>query len=162
MNYQTKLRNKNRGYMNLIIWQRAMDLFQLAWQLTHSDVLIDFKLRSQLVDAAQSVSANIAEGYGRRGINEYLQFLYVGLGSLGETLTRVIGLSRTNQITAEALKNFDELHYEVENRLSRLIEKLEHKRDDGDWIARIMEDPEEYVITPSLHYSITPSLQSHA
>jgi four helix bundle protein len=162
MNYQTKLRNKNRGYMNLIVWQRAMDLFQLSWKLTHSDEMIDFKLRSQLVDAAQSVSANIAEGYGRRGINEYLQFLYVGLGSLGETLTRAIGLSRTNQITAEELKNFDELHYEVENRLSRLIEKLEHKRDDGDWIARINEDPEEYVITPSLHHSIAPSLQSHA
>jgi four helix bundle protein len=158
MNYQTKLRNKNRGYMNLIVWQRAMDLFQLAWQLTHSDVLIDFKLRSQLVDAAQSVSANIAEGYGRRGINEYLQFLYVGLGSLGETLTRAIGLSRKKQITAEASKSFDELHYEVENRLSRLIEKLDRKRDDGDWIARIMEDPEEYIITPPLHYSITPSL----
>ena len=161
MSYQTKLRNKNRGYMNLIVWQRAMDLFHLAWQLTHSDVSIDFKLRSQLVDAAQSVSANIAEGYGRRGLNEYLQFLYVGLGSLGETLTRVIGLARTNQISNEALKKFDELHYEVENRLSRLIEKLEHKRDDGDWIARIMEDPEEYV-TPSLHHSITPPLQTHA
>ena len=147
--------------MNLIVWQRAMDLFQRAWQMTHADVPIDFRLRSQLVDAAQSVSANIAEGYGRRGINEYLQFLYVGLGSLGETLTRAIGLNRTNQITDEALKNFDELHYEVENRLSRLIEKLEHKRDDGDWIARIMEDPEEY-ITPPLHPSITPSLQPHA
>jgi four helix bundle protein len=156
MNYQTKLRNKNRGYMNLIVWQRAMDLFHLAWQLTHSNVAIDFKLRSQLVNAAQSVSANIAEGYGRRSINEYLQFLHVGLGSLGETLTRAIGLSRTNQIAEEALKNFDELHYEVENRLSRLIEKLEQKRDDGDWIARIMEDPEEY-ITPSLHHSITPA-----
>ncbi|MFL6500527.1 MAG: four helix bundle protein [Candidatus Udaeobacter sp.] len=156
MSYQTKLRNKNRGYMNLIVWQRAMDLFQLAWQLTHSNVPIDLKLRSQLVDAAQSVSANIAEGYGRRGINEYLQFLYVGLGSLGETLTRVIGLVRTNQISDEALRKFDELHYEVENRLSRLIQKLEQKREDGDWIARIMEDPEEY-ITPSLHHSITPS-----
>jgi four helix bundle protein len=143
MAYQTTLRNKNRGYMNLVVWQRAMDLFQIAWQLTHTDVPIDFKLRSQLVDAAQSVSANIAEGYGRRGINEYLQFLYVGLGSLGETLTR-------------AMKSFDQLRYEVENRLLRLIEKLEHKRDDGDWIARIMEDPEEY-ITPSLHHSITPS-----
>jgi four helix bundle protein len=156
MSFQTKLRNKNRGYMNLIVWQRAMDLFQLSWQLTHSDVLIDFKLRSQLVDAAQSVSANIAEGYGRRGINEYLQFLYVGLGSLGETLTRAIGLSRTNQIAEEALKKFDEIQYEVENRLLRLIEKLEHKREDGDWIARIVEDPEEY-ITTSLHHSITPS-----
>ena len=156
MSFQTKLRNKNRGYMNLIVWQRAMDLFQLSWQLTHSDVLIDFKLRSQLVDAAQSVSANIAEGYGRRGINEYLQFLYVGLGSLAETLTRAIGLSRTNQIAEEALKKFDEIQYEVENRLLRLIEKLEHKREDGDWIARIVEDPEEY-ITTSLHHSITPS-----
>jgi len=162
MSYQAKLRNKNRGYMNLIVWQRAMDLFQRAWQITHTDLPIDFKLRSQLVDAAQSVSANIAEGYGRRGINEYLQFLYVGLGSLGETLTRAAGLNRTNQITDEALKNFDELHYEVENRLSRLIEKLEQKRDDGDWTARIMEDPEEYIITPLLHHSITPLLHSHA
>jgi len=155
MNYQTQLRNKNRGYMNLIVWQRAMDLFQRAWQMTHTDVPIDFRLRSQLVDAAQSVSANIAEGYGRRGINEYLQFLYVGLGSLGETLTRTIGLNRTNQVSDEALKNFDELHYEVENRLSRLIEKLEQKREDGDWIARIMEDPEEYS-TPALQHSSTP------
>jgi len=102
------------------------------------------------------VSANIAEGYGRPSINEYLQFLYVGLGSLGETLTRAIGLNRTKQIDDDAMESFDQLHYEVENRLSRLIEKLEHKRDDGDWIARIMEDPEEY-ITPSLHHSITPS-----
>jgi four helix bundle protein len=154
MSYQTKLRNKNRGYMNLIVWQRATDLFQRAWQITRTGVSIDFRLRSQLVDAAQSVSANIAEGYGRRGISEYLQFLYIGLGSLGETLTRAIGLNRTNQIADEALQTFDELHYEVENRLSRLIEKLERKRDDGDWIARIMEDPEEY-ITPSLHHSIT-------
>ena len=154
--YETKLRNENRGYMNLIVWQRAMDLVELAWRLTHTDVSIDFKLRSQLVDAAQSVSANIAEGYGRRGIHEYLQFLYAGFGSLEEPLTRAIGLARTNQITDDALKKFDGLHFEVENRLSRLIEKLEQKRDDGDWIARIMEDPEEY-ITPSLHHSITPA-----
>ena len=156
MSYQTRLRNKNRGYMNLIVWQRAMDLFQLSCELTHSDAQIDFKLRSQLVDAAQCVSANIAEGYGRRGINKYLQFLYVGLGSLGETLTRAIGLNRIKQISDDALTTFDELRYEVENRLSRLIEKLETKRDDGDWIARIMEDAEEYII-PSLRHSITPS-----
>jgi hypothetical protein len=27
MNYETELRTKNRGYMKLIVWQRAIDLF---------------------------------------------------------------------------------------------------------------------------------------
>jgi four helix bundle protein len=156
MSYQTNLRNKNRGYMNLIVWQRAMDLFELTWSLTPVKAQIDFKLRSQLVDAAQSVSANI-EGYGRRGLSEYLQFLYIALGLLGETLTRAIGLHRTKQIDDTALAKFDQLHYEVENRLSRLIEQLEQKRDDG---ARISEDPEEYYAEPSLHCSSTPPLQT--
>ena len=43
---------------------------------------------------------------------------------------------------------------------TRLIEKLEQKRDDGDWIARVSEDPEEYRSEPLLHRSPTPSLQS--
>ncbi len=28
MNYETELRNKNRGYMKLIVWQKAMELFR--------------------------------------------------------------------------------------------------------------------------------------
>ena len=155
----TKRKNLNRAYMKLEVWQRGIDLFELAFRL--AEPISDFKLKSQFADAAQSVSANIAEGFGRRGINKYLQSLYIGLGSLRESLTRAKGLNRPSQITDEALKNFDELHYEGENRLSRLTEKLEQKRDHGDWIARIMEDPEEH-ITPSLHHSITPSLRPNA
>jgi len=160
MSYQTKLRDKNRGYMNLIVWQKAMDLFDVTWRMTHIDTQIDFKLRSQLVDAPQSVSANIAEGYGRRSVSEYIQYLYIGLGSLAETLTRALGLQRTEQLPGDSFRKLDELHYEVENRLLRLIEKLEQKRDDGDWIARVSEDPEEYRSEPLLHRSPTPSLQS--
>jgi|SRR6266480_3570814 len=160
--YQTELRNKNRGYMKLIVWQKAIQLFDLVWKTAFIDAKIDFKLRSQLADAAQSVSANISEGYGRRYITEYIQFLYYALGSMGETMTRAIGLKQTEQISTERFHDFDSLHYEVENRLLRLIDKLEQKRDDEDWIARIAEDPEEYVITPPLQHSITPPLRSHA
>ena len=162
MTYQTELRNKNRGYMNLIVWQTAMDLFELAWKISYVEAVIDFKLRSQFADAAQSVSANIAEGYGRRSINEYIQFLYYAAGSLGEALTRAIGLRQAEQIANNRFEDFNRLHYEVENRLLRLIEKLESKRDDGDWMNRIAEDPEEYSTTPPLHHSITPSLLAHA
>src|SRR5438477_12968455 len=160
--YQTELRNKNRGYMNLIVWQKAMDLFELVWKLIYEEAKVDFKLRSQLADATQSISANISEGYGRRSINEYIQFLYYALGSLAETMTRAIGLTQTKQISAALFHEFDLLHYEVENRLLDLIDKLEQKREDEDWVARIAEDPEEYVTTPSLQHSTTPMLRTHA
>jgi four helix bundle protein len=160
MSYQTELRNKNRGYMGLIVWQKALELFELVWKLTYIESRIDFKLRAQIADAAQSVSANIAEGYGRRSVKEYIQFLYIALGSAAETMTRAIGLNRVQQLVDERFRAFDLLHYEVENRLLRLIEKLEQKRDDGDWVTRIAEDPEEYASDPSLHHSITPSLHS--
>src|SRR5205823_8797757 len=112
---------------------------------------------------AQSVSANTSEGYGRRFVTEYIQFLYYALGSMGETMTCAIGLKQTKQISTERFHDFDSLHYdEVENRLLRLIDKLEQKRDDEDWIARIAEDPEEYVTTPSLQNSTTPILRPHA
>jgi len=160
--YETGLRNKNRGYMRLIVWQKAIELFELVWNMVFIETRIDFKLRSQIADAAQSIASNIAEGYGRRSVSEYIQFLYYALGSMAETMTRAVGLKQTKQISAERFHDFDLLHYEVENRLLRLIEKLEQKRDDEDWIARIAEDPEEYATTPSLQHSITPALRSHA
>ncbi len=161
--YETPLRNKNRGYMKLIVWQKALQLFELVWAIAFVEAKIDFKLRSQFIDAAQSVSSNIAEGYGRRSVKEYIQFLYIALGSMAETMSRGVGLARTSQITQARFQEFDALHYEVENRLLKLIEKLEEKRDDDDWTARIAEDSSEYLseppITPSLHHSITPGLQ---
>ena len=165
MKYETNLRNKNRGYMNLIVWQKAMDLFELAWRTSYVESNIDFKLRSQFVNAAQSVSANLAEGYGRRSVNEYIQFLYIPLGSLAETLTRAIGLQRATQLSEGRFEEINRLHYEVENRLLRLVEKLEEKRDVGDWTARVAETDEEdadvllflqHSSTPTLHHSIVP------
>jgi four helix bundle protein len=162
MNYETKLRNKNRGYMKLIVWQKARELFELVWAIVFTENKIDFKLCSQIADAAQSVSANISEGYSRRSLNEYIQFLYYALGSLAETMTRAIGLKQTGQITEPRFHDVDVLHYEVDKRLLRLIDKLEQKCGDEDWIDRIAEDPEEYVTTASLHHSITPALRAHA
>jgi four helix bundle protein len=144
----TKRRNLNRGYMKLEAWQRGMNLFALAFEL--SENVGDFKLKSQFRDAAQSVSANIAEGYGRRTLPEYIQFLYFAKGSLAETLTRAIGLEIVGSISKDNVENFDQLHYEVENKLLRLIESLENKRDTNDWRDSL---------PPSIHQSTNPSIQ---
>jgi len=127
----TKRRNLNRGYMKLEVWQRAMDLFEMAFRLAGR--VSDFKLKSQFADAAQSVSANIAEGYGRRSLPEYLQFLYTAKGSLAEAFTRGCGFWQVHLIVDEEFEEFDRLHYEVENRLLHLIRSLESKRGTDGW-----------------------------
>ncbi len=127
----TNRKNLNRGYMKLDAWQRSMDLFVVAFRF--SDSISDYKLKSQFRDAAQSVSSNIAEGYGRRTLPEYLQFLYIAKGSLAEALTRAIGLHTAKLIPPASFEEFDKLHYEVENKLLRLIESLERKRSSASW-----------------------------
>ena len=117
--------------MKLEAWQRGMDLFVMAFRL--SAEVGDFKLKSQFRDAAQSVSANIAEGYGRRSLPEYLQYLYTAKGSIAETLTRAIGLQKVGFVSDKGFEDFDKLHYEVENKLLRLIESLEQKRGTNEW-----------------------------
>ena len=131
--------------MKLEAWQRGMGLFVMAFRLSKD--VSDLKLKSQFRDAAQSVSANIAEGYGRRSLPEYLQFLYIAKGSLAETLTRAIGLQNVKLISND---DFDKLHYEVENKLLRLIESLENKRRTNEW---------QDTLPPTIHQSTNPPIQ---
>src|SRR5438874_1695941 len=148
----TKRRNLNRGYMKLDVWQRGMDLFDLAFRLAIH--VSDFKLKSQFMDATQSTSANVAEGYGRRSLAEYLNFLNIAKGSLGESLTRAAGLWRVQILSDSDFDQFDKLHYEVENKLLALIESLEAKRPSNDWSDSIPP-----AINPLIHQSINPFIQ---
>ncbi len=173
----TTFRNKNRGYMKLEVWQKSMELFDFTWRLVkNSDV--DLRLRSQIYGSVQSISANIAEGYSRRTVNDYLRFLYISLGSLSESLTRLAGLKETGQISSSQFEEIDKLHYEVENKLLRLVQSLENKKDEGSWMDRISEEEEIYIPgsesleldkesnenadVPILQHSSTAILQSRA
>jgi four helix bundle protein len=120
----TKRRNPNRGYMKLNVWNDAVELFKLTSISLNQIPKLDIKLRSQILDAVQSISANIAEGYCRRSLKEYLQFLYVALGSSGEAMTRMIGIRETGQLFQEGFEKFDELHYATENKLLALVKSL--------------------------------------
>ena len=135
----TKRRNLNRGDMKLDVWQRGMDLFEMAYRLAAA--VSDYKLKSQFTDAAQSVSANVAEGYGRRSLPEYLQYLYTAKGSLAETLTRACGLLRIHLMAEADFETFDQLHYEVENKLLHLISALESKRGTNEWQTSLPTNP---------------------
>ncbi len=137
MEEYTRRRNVNRGYMKLEVWNEAMYLFRWICSLILEEGFVDFKLRSQLLNAAQSVSSNIAEGYCRRSIREYLQFLNIALGSSGELFTRMIGFKEIGVISKTSFEEFDVLHYSVENKLLALKKSLQAKQKEGSWIEAL-------------------------
>jgi four helix bundle protein len=71
-------------------YQKACELFGLvADDMTRlKDNPLCFRLVGQQVASADSVCANIEEGYGRRSRKEYAQFLIIARGSAQETRGR--------------------------------------------------------------------------
>jgi len=77
-------RNINRGFKRLRVWQDAVSLYILASKI-FSKLPYELKrVAANGIDAAHSISRNIAEGYCRRSLKEYLNFLNIALGSCGE------------------------------------------------------------------------------
>ena len=75
---------------DLIVWQLAEELNAEIVRLSNSPAARrDFKFRDQILPAASSVAANIAEGYGRRAHGDFARFIGIALGSLRETETWV-------------------------------------------------------------------------
>jgi four helix bundle protein len=93
---------------------------------------------SQAIASSDSIHRNISEGYCRRSIREYLQFLYIALGSLGESVSGLYAYRKSNQLLEDDFDTLDSLAYKLENGLLRLVESLEKKRDQGDWTEHLM------------------------
>jgi len=126
-------KNVNRGFKKLRVWQDAIALYALTSKIFSKFPFVLLKVASNSIDAAQSISRNIAEGYCRRGIKEYLNHLNIALGSCGELHSCYESYKEAAQITDEEYESIDELHYKVENELLKLIESLQKKQKEDNW-----------------------------
>ncbi len=76
---------KIQKFTDLIVWREAHKLVLLIYKETKffpKDEI--FGLTSQVHRAAVSITSNIAEGFGRHGFREKVQFYYLAQGSLSE------------------------------------------------------------------------------
>jgi four helix bundle protein len=83
-----------------------------------------FGLTSQLRRAAVSVPSNIAEGHCRDRLGDYLYFLSVAKGSLGEVETQLEAAARLDMVKAEVVQQALRLADEVSRMLSGLSRSL--------------------------------------
>ena len=78
-----------------------------------------------------SISSNLAEGYCRRSIKEYIQFINIALGSAGENYSQMFALLKTEEISQSTFDEFDKRHYGVESKLINLAKSLARKMKTG-------------------------------
>ena len=126
-------KNINRGFTKLRVWEDSIELFKLVYKITQNFPYELSKSRNNILDASHSISRNISEGYCRKNLKEYLNFLNIALGSCGELFSGMVSFKEIDIIDEKAYEKFDELHYKVENELINLIKSLQQKQKDNSW-----------------------------
>lgn len=80
-----------KTHKDLEVWKDSMDLVEEVYIVTKRYPKEEvYSLVSQMRRASISVPSNISEGAARHSQREFLQFIYVGLGSLTELETQIL------------------------------------------------------------------------
>ncbi len=80
-----------RQFTDLTTWKDGHKLVLLIYKATRTFPREEiFGLISQMRRAALSITSNIAEGFGRNGYKEKIQFYYMAQGSLTELKNQII------------------------------------------------------------------------
>jgi four helix bundle protein len=118
-----------KDFRELIVWQKAMDLFeQVVGDVeTFPNTRAARVIEDQVLRSAGSISANIAEGYGRHKGKEYEHYLYISRGSTNETIDWYEKLKRLTYISSEVFGEREKVCLELRAMLSRMIDTLEKK-----------------------------------
>lgn len=115
------------------VWNDAIDLYVLTCNFLMKFPFELKKTEGNCIDSSHSISRNIAEGYSRRSIKEYINFLNIALGSSGEFHSSIYSFYKAGQITEESYEKLDQLHFKTENELIQLIKSLQEKVKKGGW-----------------------------
>ncbi|GLI54140.1 MULTISPECIES: four helix bundle protein [Thermodesulfovibrio] len=121
-----------KTHKDLDIWKEGIEIVTTVYELTKT--FPDFEkygLTSQMQRAAVSIPSNIAEGAARNSKKEFIQFIYVALGSLSELETLLIISKKLNYLSDERYKLINnkivDLRKKMLNFLKYLREKCELK-----------------------------------
>ncbi|OVE78962.1 hypothetical protein BVY00_01520 [bacterium G20] len=118
---------KIQTFEQLIAWQKAQDIAVLIYKVTkefppdESYTLID-----QMRRAINSVSANIAEGFGRKTPKDKLQFYNIAYGSLLEVKNYLYLAERLGYITNLSKDNFIDDVIDIQKLINALMRSVKN------------------------------------
>ena len=119
---------KIMDYKDLVAWQKGRQLVREVYRLTQMLPKEEmYAMSSQIHRSAISIPSNIAEGYGRNYLQDYIRFLRIARGSCYELETQLILCEDLGYFSQkDAIKVYTLLN-ETQKILIVLLRKLEAK-----------------------------------
>ncbi|MEZ5960452.1 MAG: four helix bundle protein [Hyphomonadaceae bacterium] len=113
------------NYRQLEVWAKSMDLAEAIYAAAkHMPKQEEYRLTAQMIRAAISIPANIAEGNLRASRKDYAHFVSIARGSTAELETLVLLAERTKLLSAEITTPLLESIDPIGRMLNRLHSRL--------------------------------------
>ena len=107
---------KIETFEDLDVWKKAQELrIAISGLVKKFPIEEKFELTRQMIKSSRSVSANIAEGFGRFHYQENIQFSRQARGSLSETLEHLICAKDEGYIDSSIFEKYEKLLKELDN-----------------------------------------------
>ena len=118
------------GFENLRVYNLAEEIADLVWEVVSKwDYFAKDTLGKQLVNSADSMGANLAEGYGRGSHADNRRFAKIARGSLFEVRHWLRRAYRRGLLTEQEISKLQELIKELTPKLSAYINSIGKKID---------------------------------
>ena len=120
----------SKGYKNLDVWNDAYELSLIIYNQTKSYPKEEiYDITKQLRNASTSIVANIAEGYGRNSIKDYIRFVSISIGSCNELEVFLMLSNDLDYISDEKFNELIKRQPKISKMLHGLRIALERKND---------------------------------
>lgn len=121
-----------KKFTDLEVWQLANELEKKVYsQLSSGTLSKDFSLKDQINRSVGSIPDNIAEGFGRGGRLEFIQFLSIARASASEVQSQIIRCLNRNHFSKEIFEELNELVDKTGNKIGAFIKYLNESEKSG-------------------------------
>lgn len=124
-------------FEDLNIWKESMVLTKEIYKTTSCTCFTkDRGLQDQIRRASISISSNIVEGFEKNNNNEFIRFLKISKGSIGEVRNQLHIALMINYITQD---QFDHLNTNLDNlakQVGGFIAYLQKKRENKEFLKK--------------------------
>ena len=119
------------GFESLRVYQLAEEIADLIWEIVSKwDYFAKDTIGKQLVNSADSMGANLAEGYGRGSHADNRRFAKISRGSLFEVKHWLRRAYKRNLLSEKEISNLQGFVKELTPKLSAYINSISKKMDN--------------------------------